>query len=400
MEMRACKKRHTQSKRPSSSFYPLEEDSINNMITAFSQKIEEILPQLIQEALEKCAVKETNFPHYDVPAILTEEKEILFSPSPLPLLQPSVPINYLPEEKETSFSQFAEKQIATLKRQKRPRTASNYQTAVSSLACFLKKETIPFRQITEEQMTMYQEWLRSKELNLNTVSCYMRTLRSIYNKAVKAKLIPQSYPFRNVYTKIGETNKRAISVQQMQKLKSLMFVEGSVKNLVRDLFLFCFFTRGMSFVDLAYLRKQQVRNGRITYKRHKTHQEISIKLEPCMQKIMNRYAAEESEYVFPIITSTNEKTADTQYRSKECYYNRLLKELGKMAKIEIPLSFYVARHTWASLAFQNKVGLEIISKALGHTSLKTTLIYIKNIGKESAINKANSQLIQNVFFDK
>lgn len=389
--------RDTSSPPPLS--YALEETTINTMVTALSRKIEEILPELIQEALSKYTTKEMGVISNYIHTILPEKKEAIpLLPALPPLPHPALK-NAPPKKGKISFTQFAENQIEILKKQTRKRTASNYQTALGSLTCFLKKDTISFNQITEDQIAGYQESLMSEGLNLNTISCYMRTLRSIYNKAVKAGIATQPHPFKNAYTKIGETSKRAISVQQMQKLKSLTLRKGSTKNLARDLFLFCFFTRGMSFVDMAYLQKQQIRNGYIVYKRQKTHQKISIKLEPCMQKIIDRYITDGSEYIFPIITSTHKDKADTQYRSKECYYNRLLKELGKMIKTEIPLSFYVARHTWASLAFQNRTALETISKALGHTSQRTTLIYIKSIGEESAINKANSKLIRSVFSD-
>ncbi len=376
--------------------FSLEEASVNTMVATISRKIEEILPQLIQEALDKYMPGENAVSRLvkGAPSEATNPSLPLTGSTPCP--SPFKEKGGVRKE-DLSFNWFVEERIRMLKKQKRKRTAENYKTALNSLVSFMQKESIPFQIITEEKMSQYQEWLISENLSMNTISCYLRTLRSIYNKAVKAGLVSQIHPFKETYTKIDETRKRAISASQMQRLKSLDLNIENNKSLTRDLFLFSFYTRGMSFIDMAYLQKRNIANGQITYKRQKTNQEIKIKLEPCMQKIIDRYVKDENEYIFPIISSAEPDQADTQYRSKQCYYNRLLKEVGMRAKIETPLSFYVARHTWASLAFHNKIDLEIISKALGHTSLKTTLIYIKAIGKESAINHANSKLIRSIF---
>lgn len=352
--------------------HTIEKEFADRLLCIIEKKAEEILSPLLRDVLYKYI-------------------EDILVQTPVPIEQSTT------QPEETSFTFFAQKQISYMKKQKRQRTAGNYQTALNSFARYFNNRKIAFKDITEARMIAYQEWLVLEDVGMNTISCYMRALRSIYNKAVKNKLTLQCYPFKQVYTQIGETTKRAISANCMQKLQSLPLKEKSLETFVRDLFLFCFYTRGMSFVDMAYLKKKQIQDGYIIYRRRKTHQEIRIKLEPCMQKIIEKYTPSHSDYVFPILTFTDESKTDTQYRSKGCYYNRLLKELGRQAKIEIPLSFYVARHTWASLAFRQKVDLGVISKALGHTSLKTTLIYIKSIENETAVNEANSGLIKIIF---
>lgn len=352
--------------------HTIEKELADKVLCIIEEKAKEILSPLLRGILEKYMAEITAQP-------------------PLPPL----PSRAQPEK--NSFTRYAQSQVSYMKKQKRQRTACNYQTALNSLTRFFKNKKIAFKDITEHRMITYQEWLILEDVSMNTISCYMRALRSIYNKAVKNKLTPQCHPFKQVYTKIGETTKRAISASCMQKLQSLPLPDKSLDAFVRDLFLFCFYTRGMSFVDMAYLKKKQIQDGYIIYKRHKTHQEIRIKLEPCMQRIIRRYTSPDSNYIFPILTSPDDTIADTQYRSKGCYYNRLLKELGKRSGIDIPLSFYVARHTWASLAFRKKIDLGVISKALGHTSIKTTLIYIKSIENETAVNEANSGLIKMIF---
>lgn len=295
-----------------------------------------------------------------------------------------------------SFFSFAQEEILRLKQKKQNSTLQNYTTAINSFSRFLGKNKIALDKILPELMVDYETWLLQSGVCLNTVSNYMRTLRAIYNKAVKKKLVKQCYPFSEVYTKIGETAKRAVTAKDIQNLKKLPIKKKKSLMLARDLFLFSFYSRGMPFVDLVYLKHSQIRNGYLYYKRHKTRQQLQIKLEPCMLDIINRYRQKtDNNYIFPLITATNEDDADKQYRAKECYYNRLLKELAAMLGSGCHLSSYVARHTWASIAYQSNVELETISKALGHTSTRTTLIYIKNIGS-TLVDKANSELLKRI----
>lgn len=348
-----------------------DEALINKVLFLLARKIEDELPVLMKEVYDGCKGEKAQ------------------SPTPIGLTP-------LPAE-SLSFTRFAYERIGTLKKHRRLRTAANYKTALNSLSRFLKMQDIPFRKLDPDRIAAYQGWLEAGNISLNTISCYMRCLRAIYNKAIEMGYTKQPAPFRGVYTKIAETSKRAMPAEYLRRLQALRLREDESPAFVRDLFLFCFFTRGMSFIDMAFLRKSQVRDGYILYKRHKTQQEIRIKLEPYIQEIISRYWSNPTVYIFPIITVTDSVAADIQYRSRECYYNRVLKKLGKRIRLDIPLSFYVARHTWASLAFQHKVELEIISKALGHTNTNTTLIYIKSIENDVAVNEANQGLIERIF---
>lgn len=161
------------------------------------------------------------------------------------------------------------------------------------------------------------------------------------------------------------------------------------------MFLFCFYACGMPFVDVAFLKKSQIKGGMLVYHRRKTDQVVQIKLEPCMQEIINRYRSDGSDYVFPFLTSQDEDTAYREYKRKFSYYNKTLKTLGKLAGVDKPLSSYVARHTWATLAFMSSVDMSVIAQALGHTDVKTTRIYVEDIGNGKQ-NSANKKLLDEV----
>ncbi len=159
----------------------------------------------------------------------------------------------------------------------------------------------------------------------------------------------------------------------------------------RDIFMFLFYCRGMSFVDAAYLKKSDVQNGLISYRRHKTNQLLHIKVVCQIQNIINCYTDDDSPYLLPIITrhGINERK---QYESTLRRINNALKEIAKMIKLPVALSTYVSRHSWATIAKLKNVPVNVISDALGHDSLTTTQIYLASIDT-STIDRANSLII-------
>ncbi|WP_373803770.1 tyrosine-type recombinase/integrase, partial [Bacteroides heparinolyticus] len=137
---------------------------------------------------------------------------------------------------------------------------------------------------------------------------------------------------------------------------------------------------GMPFTDLAHLKQSQVKDGVLTYHRRKTDRPVRVKLEKCMLDILEKYRAEGTDYLFPILYKVKDgKIQSVSYACALNRYNRSLKLLARRAGIAVKLTSYVARHSWASIAYEHGVGLPVISKALGHTDTKTTLIYIEGI---------------------
>jgi integrase len=149
---------------------------------------------------------------------------------------------------------------------------------------------------------------------------------------------------------------------------------------------------GMPFVDMAFLQRDQISNGWMTYYRHKTGQHISVKIEPCMQDIISRYELSDSDYVFPLLSSDDPVAAYEEYQLALNRYNRTLKRLAKKAGLMCKLTSYVARHSWASAAFSNNVDMPVISKALGHANPRNTLIYIRQLSDEQ-LATANNRLL-------
>ena len=278
-----------------------------------------------------------------------------------------------------SITDFFTQQIQKLKNDNRRGTARNYSKTLKSLKAFMKNTDSTFNIVTEQFVESYNTFLIQRGVVRNTISFYMRIFRSVYNKAVTQKIIEQTFPFKNVYTGVDRTRKRAVTETVISQLLSIDLKKSKALQFARDLFIFSFYARGMAFVDIVYLKKSNIQNGYITYVRHKTGQELTIRIETRLQNIINQYEKKDSPYLSPILNTEDENKAYSQYEIALNYYNRQLKRLSKLLEPNINLSSYTPRHTWATTARNKNVPLSIISAGMGHSSEKTTLIYLTKI---------------------
>lgn len=300
---------------------------------------------------------------------------------------------FLKLTKELSLCSFMHKVIAQLKQLGKERTSETYTAALKSFMRFRNEQDIPLDGISSDLIQMYEAWLRAREVRMNTISFYMRILRAVYNRAVEKGLVEQKEPFRHVYTGVEKTRKRAISLKEVKKLKNLDLSMKPSLEFARDIFLFSFYTRGMSFIDIAYLRKSDLSNGILTYHRRKTGQLLTIRWENCMKEIVDKYEDKNSKYLLPLLCSDGD--CRKQYKNALRLVNYHLKTISKMLNIQDPITMYVARHSWASAAKQNKVPLSVISQGMGHDSETTTQIYLASLDT-SVIDRANKMILDSL----
>ncbi len=293
-----------------------------------------------------------------------------------------------------SFISFARQTIEELKRIGKMRTSETYTAALQSFLRFRKERDTLFDEMDSSLMVEYESELKKMGVCPNSTSFYMRNLRAIYNRAVEKDLTPQNFPFRHVYTGIDKTVKRAVPLKVIRQLRDLNLNANSVDGLARDLFLFSFYTRGMSFIDMAYLKKSDLRNGILTYRRQKTGQQLFIKWEKPMQEIIAKYDTSATPYLLPIIRDIK-TDGRRQYLNASHFINARLKKLGKQLKLPIPLTSYVARHAWASIAKSKNIPVSIISEAMGHDSEYTTRIYLASLDT-SGVDKANLAILKSL----
>ena len=292
----------------------------------------------------------------------------------------------------TLFS-YMEQMIARYWRQGQHRTSETYSTTLNSFKRFRADIDVYLEDIDSELMEAYENHLKQNNLSPNTISFYMKHLRAVYKRAVDDELLRDKNPFKRVSTSIEKTAKRAISLKVLKRLKAMDLSDNSSKRFARDIFLFSFYTRGMSFVDIAYLQKKNLKGDVLSYRRRKTNQPLKIGWEPDMQEILKRYEADTSSpYLFSIIKDA-EGNPRKQYQNMQFLINRHLKEIGKGLGLHQPLTMYCARHSWASIAHEEGIPLSIISEGMGHDSEKTTQIYLASL-KTEVIDKANRKILK------
>lgn len=298
---------------------------------------------------------------------------------------------FLAPETIVGFLSFARKLIADDKKMGKVRVSDHYTAALNRFVGFHGEEEVSFDEFNTTLMGQYECRLKEERLCPNSISYYMRNLRAIYNQAVEQELTEQRNPFRHVYTGIAKTVKLAVSIDVVKSLRSMDLRHDPITLLARDLFLFSFYTRGMAIIDVAFLRKSNLKNGVLSYRRQKTGQLLTIKWEPQMQEILNRHTRWEPDFMFPIIDD-NKPEYYKQYRAAYNKILRKLKKIGVSLGLTEALTFHRSRHSWASIAKENNVPLSVICEGMGHDSEKTTRIYLASLDN-SVVDNANSKII-------
>ncbi len=297
-------------------------------------------------------------------------------------------------EHEYSLFNFMEGIIVSLKQNGKLRTSETYRSTLNSFRKFRSDEDIMLDSITSRTMQDFEAWHRRRGVTSNTISFYTRILRAVYNRAVEDDIIEDRFPFRHVYTGVDKTVKRALPLAVIKKIKLLDLSMTPQLDYARDMFLLSFYLRGMSFIDMAFLKKTDLKGGYVTYCRRKTGQRLIIEWTKEMQLILDKYPENSTDYLLPIIRSTgiNERCS---YRNTGYNINYSLKQIAGMVGVAIPLTLYVARHSWASAAKAKGIPISVISEGMGHDSESTTRIYLASLDT-SVVDRANSLILKSL----
>lgn len=281
----------------------------------------------------------------------------------------------------TGLQEFIESNVEEMLADNRISTARSYVSTLSSVMLFSGRNPA-IGEIDADFVMNYAAWMKKKGLTDNTISFYMRVLRAVLNKY---GVDNTSAIFRNVYTGVAKTIKRAISLNDIRTIKNASGLPSDLE-MARDMFMFSFYMRGMAFVDVVKLTRSNISGDYISYKRSKTGQRLFVKIENDTKRIIEKYRSEKNEYIFPVVPYY--ESYDTAIRVQNARLFRLSRKLG----FETSLTTYVARHTWASLAKKNGISISVISESLGHNDEKTTMIYLASFDQD-VIDAANSKIL-------
>lgn len=286
---------------------------------------------------------------------------------------------------------FIRNLINELKKIGKESAAKRLEKILNSLLRYTDGNEVIWKDLTSTFILGYETFMIKRGLCRNSTSFYMRNLRSIVNRAIGQGIEVPSHPFKYVYMGVDKTVKRAISLDMIRMIRDVDLNGNPELDFARNVFMFAFYTRGMSVIDIAFLKKSDLQNGVLTYSRRKTRQQLMVKIEPETRKVIERLGKSKTSFLLPIITE--EKNIERQYESAYYRVNRNIRKVGEMLGLQTKLTLYVARHTWASIAHANNVALSTISKAMGHDSEKTTIIYLQTLDS-SSVDKANRDIIR------
>lgn len=285
------------------------------------------------------------------------------------------------------FFVYADFKIAEMADAGKNGTASNYRAAVNAFERYLSGRELSMDDLTRKIIEGFMDYQGRRGNTANTVVFYVRQLRAIYNKAADEGYVhTTANPFHRVKLKGEQTPKRAISKKEINRIAEFDPAgQHPHLELVRDLFMFSLYSRGMAFVDMCYLTQENIRGDMLTYRRRKTGQWLRIKIEPPLRALIRKYADADSAYLLPML---REDDSYEGYRYIQRRLNKRMRQTGDMLGFDFPLTFYVARHTWATLAHEKGIPMSVISEGMGHTSEKTTRIYLADLNHR-IVDKAN-----------
>ena len=272
------------------------------------------------------------------------------------------------------------------------RSAEIYTCTLRSFMKFRKEKDLLISQLDSLIMEDYESYLRKNGLTLNTISFYMKRLRAIYNKALEQYGLEDRKPFAHSFTKNTPTAKRALTAENIHQIVAATTVTEE-EALARDLFLFSFYTRGMSFVDIAFLEKGSIKDGQLIYKRKKTGKELRVAWRPCMQEIADRHPSLDGKHLLGIVNQNVVTDVRKQYHYRQCRVNKALQKFTRRIGIPMKVTMYCARHSWATIAKEKNIPISVISDSMGHNSEKITRIYLKSIN-DDVIDRYNDMLIE------
>lgn len=371
--------------------YPAEWDESRSNVARFKSYDRKLLLTSIRECIRRDTDRLLRIVR------LMDDKEIIYSAS-------DVVEEFERYSREYSLFNYMESVIIKLRKNGKVRTSETYTATLRSFKNFLKSRTsdseilptddIMLDCVTSEIMEAYEAWQRQRGLSANSISFYTRILRAVYNRAVEEGITDNRSPFRHVYTGVDKTVKRALPLSVIKRIRLLDLSMSSSLDYARDMFMMSFMLRGMSFIDMAYLKKKDLSDGYLTYRRRKTGQKLTIEWTVEMQAILDKYPANPSDYLLPIICRNGLNERHT-YRNVGYNINRNLKTIARRVGVTIPLTLYVARHSWASAAQSKGIPVSIISEGMGHGSESTTRIYLAGLDT-TRVDRANSLILRSL----
>ncbi|MBL7808654.1 MAG: site-specific integrase [Saprospiraceae bacterium] len=307
----------------------------------------------------------------------------------------------VPKSQKTvvDFFEYGQSWVERQKMSGKVGNARAYENTLNRLKTYLGRDYLKFTDINYDFLEDFQANLLNKGVKQNSISFYLRTIRTILNKAIKAKVLGrESYPFQDFSIKHESTAKRAVAKEVIRQIEAIELPIDTPIWHNRNYFLLSFYLIGISFVDLSFLKWSDINDGRVIYKRRKTGKIYNVKLTPKALKILRFYEERPTNtpFILPIIpqSSLGNKEKELFYtRQGYSICNKYLKKIAELCRIEEKVTTYVSRHSWATIARSLGYSKDLIAEALGHEyGNKVTGIYLDHYSNV-VIDELNAKVI-------
>ena len=308
-------------------------------------------------------------------------------------------------KKKTLLSMLLDRTLETLKGQRSVRTLENYRSSINKVKEFAGDgwEQLTVEDVTRRWTDRFTLWLESRHADKpQTVDFYLRTFRALYTHALALSSDgTNGKPFGGHHTGGSFPAKRALRREEVQRLLSPDLWQTLPENRreALDVLLFIFYARGMVFKDVYELTHRMVTDRHIRYLRSKTGVPIDVEVVPELEEIMKRHYREDSPFVFPFLHEARKGCLGKELSEESALrrINRSMREIGRKTGLSVPLTTYVLRHTWATLMLEDCQPVELISQCMGHTSIRTTQIYLSHISSrkvDTAVNGMYDRMLR------
>ncbi|MBA3285022.1 MAG: site-specific integrase [Nitrosopumilus sp.] len=295
-----------------------------------------------------------------------------------------------------SVIEYFDEVVKALKKANRIGNSEIYQTCKNVLLTYSDNKELSFAEIDYSFLNKLENSWRGKGWKEISISAYMRTLRALFNRAIKEEIIPTTmYPFKTY--KVGKLNtttqKRALNREQITAIENLELPLGTAIWHAQQIFLFSYYTMGTNFVDIANLTQENISSEQLQYTRTKTHKLYNTPIHPKAKEILNYYVGiQNDKYIFPIYSEETHITAQQKANRLHKVMQRVNKDLKKIAekcKIKETLTTYVARHSSATMLKREGISTSKIKDLLGHETEEITQVYLDSFENSELTTAVN-----------
>jgi len=294
-----------------------------------------------------------------------------------------------------TFLGFADNLATSIKDNDQVATYKKYNTVIQKLRNFRKEEDFYFEEMDPAFLASFETYLKKQGNSINTINSNFRTIRAIYYKAIEKGLVDQSKnPFFTYKLKLNNSVKERLTEDEIQSIEKLDLKGDPLSESIRDAFLFSFYNAGIRISDILQLTWDNVKEGKLIYKMHKTNRVHSFKLKEKPLLILKKYNGRDKTYIFPFFSSrfsySDPAFLHSQIGSKTAIFNKYLKYIASRAGIKKKITTHTARHSFADIARQKTDNIYNLSKTLGHSSIKVTEAYLASFDEKAVDDTLDS----------